>query len=105
MITPMQKGKMPFAASIATTDDPRNVDRSGTLITGTYDFPLKSGVWTRAFCLTSAAMMKQDHEGGSRREGGGFRQYDGDSVQYNPARSCHGKQDCNRCHSVHGSRF
>jgi hypothetical protein len=74
-------------------------------VTGNYEYPLKKReLGTRAFCLTSGChdeeeILKATKDNKLAKAMNAI----GDSVVYNQHDPRHGRQDCSRCHSVHGN--
>jgi hypothetical protein len=73
-------------------------------LTGNYDFPLRKRKFgTRTFCLASGCHDENKIMKASQGEKIAKAVNPiGDAVRYNQHDPRHGKQDCNRCHSVHG---
>jgi hypothetical protein len=104
MITPHAKGKK----SVRCLDCHKQtlkqeITEAVHWITGNYDYPLKKREFgTRAFCLESGChdegeILKATRDGKMAKAANPI----GDSSEYNQHDPRHGKQDCNRCHSVH----
>jgi hypothetical protein len=64
-------------------------------VTGNYEFPLKQRVLgTRSFCLSSGCHVEADIIKATKDYGG--------AASFNQHDPRHGKQECYRCHSMHG---
>ncbi len=64
-------------------------------VTGNYEFPLKQRVFgTRSFCLSAGCHDEADIMKATKDYGG--------AASFNQHDPRHGKQECYRCHSMHG---
>jgi hypothetical protein len=70
-------------------------------VTGDYEFPLpKAPMGTRAFCLESGC--HDEREILEETESLESAKFAGGTADYNPHDPRHGRQECSRCHTMHG---
>ena len=105
MITPHAKGKKSLRCLDCHKQTLKEeMTEAVHWITGNYDYPLKKREFgTRAFCLASGChdegeILKATKDKKMAKAANTI----GDSAEYNQHDPRHGKQACNRCHSVHG---